>query len=131
MEEHPGVARARQSIELYMKGDFDRLRDFYAEDVVWHVAGRHPLSGDYQGRERLFEYFERVRSATGGSLVLEPLSILASDQHTAMFTLVRGKRDGRTLDALLAQAFRVDPDGRYVEYWAMAEDQRAVDEFWS
>ena len=131
MAEHPGVARARESVELYMRGDFDRLREFYADDVIWHAAGKNPLSGDYRGREELFKYFEQVRSMTEGSLKLEPTSILASDQHTAMFTRVTGEREGKRLDVMLAQAFRVDSEGRYVEYWSMADDQAAVDAFWA
>ena len=131
MDEHEGVARARESVELYTNGEFDRLRDFYAEDVVWHAGGRNPLSGDYRGRDQLFDYFERVRGLTGGSLKIEPTSVLASDKHTAMFSRVTGEREGQTLDVMLAQVFRVDADGRFVEYWALADDQDAVDAFWS
>ena len=131
MADHPGVQRARESVELYINGDFDRLRDFYAEDVVWHTGGKNPLSGDYKGRDALFEYFTKVRAMTGGTLHIEPASIMASDQHTAMFARVTGTREGKTLDITLAQAFKVDEDGRYVEYWAMADDQESVDSFWS
>ena len=129
--QHPGVERARESMALYVKGDFDRLRDYYADDVVWHVGGKHPLSGDYRGRDALFGYFRRIRELTGGTMGLEAEAILASDRHVAMFTRVTARRDERTLDVLLAQAFRLDADGRCVEYWAGAEDQDAVDAFWS
>ncbi len=123
--------RARESIELVQKGEFDKLRDYYTDDIVWHVGGNHPLSGDYQGKEELIGYFEQVRSQTGGTLTIEPESILAGDQHVGMFTRVTAQRDGRSFDALLAQVFRVAPDGRWCEYWALADDQDAVDRFWS
>lgn len=32
------------------------LRDFFTDDVVWHVAGKHPLSGDYRGKDSLVGY---------------------------------------------------------------------------
>ena len=131
MSGHPGVERARAYLETFHNGDVDRLRDFYAEEIVWHVAGKHQLSGDYQGREALFDYFRTVRELTGNSLRLEAKSILASDRHTAMFTRVTGRRDGRSLDVVLAQVLRVGPDGRWTEYWAVADDQDAVDSFWS
>lgn len=131
MQEHPGAQRAREYIEIFHRGDFDALRDFYDENVVWHVGGRHQLAGDYRGREALFSYFTTVREMTGGSLVLEPESILASDRYTAMFTRVTGQRDGKSLDVVLAQLFRVGNDGRWTEYWGLANDQDAVDEFWS
>ena len=129
--EHPGVTRARQYMEAFHAWRVDAMRDFYSDDVVWHVAGNHRLSGDYRGKNELFEYFRTVRDLTGGSLILEPESILASDRHTAMFTRVRGSRAGRALDVLLAQVMTVGPDGRWTEYWAVADDQEAVDAFWS
>lgn len=131
MDEHPGAERARQSLELVTQGDFERLRDFYSDDVVWHVAGDHPLSGDYRGKEELFEYFARVNSLTGGSLAVEPESILATDKHVTMFTRVKARRDDKSLDVVLAQVFHVGPDGRWNEYWALADDQEAVNAFWS
>jgi ketosteroid isomerase-like protein len=107
------------------------LGELFAEDVVWHVGGSHPLSGDKRGRRELLWYFQQVREMTGGTLQLEPESILASDEHIAMFTRVTGERNGRSLDVLMAQALTVGADGRFTEYWALADDQAAVDAFWS
>jgi hypothetical protein len=35
------------------------------------------------------------------------------------------------MDVLLAEALTLDPIGRWTEYWALANDQDAVDAFWS
>jgi uncharacterized protein len=129
--EHPGVLNARGSIDAFNRGDMEALRDFYADDVLWHVAGKHGLSGDYRGRDELIAYFKRVLDLTGGSLKLESEAILASDQHTAIFMRVTGTRNGRSLDVTLAEAFTVGPDGRWTEFWSLATDQDAVDDFWS
>ena len=131
MTEHPGVEGARASIEAFNRGDMAALRGFYADDVVWHVSGDHGLSGDYRGRDELFAYFERVRDLTGGTLTLEPEAILSSEDHTAIFMKVTGERDGRTLDVTLAEAFTIGPDGRWTEFGSLADDQDAVDAFWS
>ncbi|MGH2677965.1 MAG: nuclear transport factor 2 family protein, partial [Actinomycetota bacterium] len=56
--EHPGVERARASIEAFNRGDMGALSEFYADDVLWHVAGKHGLSGDYKGRDELIAYFK-------------------------------------------------------------------------
>jgi ketosteroid isomerase-like protein len=128
---HPAVDRVRDSVDAYNRGDFEALREFYAEDVVWHAAGAHGLSGDYQGREALFAYFATVRELTAGTLQLQPQSILASDDQISMFTRVTAERSRRRLDVLLTQIFKVGADGRWTEYWAIADDQEAVDEFWS
>jgi hypothetical protein len=55
---------------------------------------------------------------------LAPEAVLASDKHTAMFTRVTGEREGKTMDVVLAQVFKTGPDGRWTEYWALADVRR-------
>ena len=52
MAEHPNVTRTREYLDTFARGDLQGLRPFFSDDVVWHVAGSHDLSGDYvrQGR---------------------------------------------------------------------------------
>lgn len=128
--EASGTFKAREYLATYARGDQDALKEFFAEDVVWHVGGAHQLSGDYRGREALFDYFSRVRDLTGGSLRLEEDAVLTGREHTAMLTRVTGDLGGRHLDVLMAQTFRTGPDGRWTEYFAMPDDQAAVDAFW-
>ena len=130
MAEHPGAVRAQQYLDAFSNDDTEAMKDFFADDIVWHVGGNHHLSGDYRGKDQLFSYFATVRDLSGG-LELVPESILASDQHTAMFTRVKGSRNGKTMDVLLAQVLRVGDDGRWTEYYALADDQASVDDFWS
>jgi ketosteroid isomerase-like protein len=131
MAEHPNVARARQAFATFNRGDFAAYEQFFTDDVVWHVGGNHALSGDYQGRDALFAYFDKVRQLTGGSLRTAAQDILADETHCGVFTRVTAEREGRQLDVVQAQAFRVNADGRFSEYWALADDQEAVDAFWS
>lgn len=131
MAEHPGATRAREYLDTFATGDLDALRGFYSDDVLWHVGGSHPLSGDYRGKDALLGYFRKVREMTSGSLTLDAEAILASDRHTAMFTRVRGERGDKKLDVLLSQVLKVGPDGRWSEYWAAAADQDQLDRFWS
>lgn len=131
MAEHKGVVRARQYVELFHRGDFEAMRHFYAEDVVWHVGGRHGLSGDHRGIDAVFEYFARVRQLTGGTLRLAPETILASDRHTVMFTRVTAQRGLKHLAVDMVEVLRVEPDGRWAEYWATASDAASVSAFWS
>ena len=42
----------RTLFDAYAREDNDTLRQVLAEDVVYHIPGRNPLSGDYRGRER-------------------------------------------------------------------------------
>jgi hypothetical protein len=48
-----------------------------------------------------------------------------------MFLRVTGERGGKRVDIEMAQAFTVDVSGKLAEFWSMADDQDALDEFWS
>jgi ketosteroid isomerase-like protein len=71
------------------------MRAFLAEDILWHVGGKHPLSGDYRGVEAVLDYYAKVREQTGGTLTLEAVDILANDDHGGVFMRVRGERRAR------------------------------------
>jgi ketosteroid isomerase-like protein len=129
--DHPNLARARQAMEAFAAGDMEAYKQHFADDVVWHVSGHHPLSGTYRGKEALFEYFDRIGELTGGTLTVETQRILADEGHVGIFARVRAQRDGRNLDVKLAQALNVSPEGNWTEYWALSDDQEAVDAFWS
>jgi ketosteroid isomerase-like protein len=131
MSVHPGVAQAHRYLDTFAAGDRAALLEFFTDDVVWRVAGAHPLSGTYRGHGEVCSYFEKVQGLTGDSMVLEPESILSSDTFTSILARVRASRDGRDMDVVLAQVLKREADGRWSEYWALADDQRAVDEFWS
>ena len=67
---------------------------------------------------------------TGGTLTLEPETILTSDEHTAIFMRVIGERDGKTLNVTLTEAFTIGPTADGTSS-GRADDQDAVDAFWS
>lgn len=123
--------RVNRYLEAYRRGDRDALADYFDEGIVWHVAGSHPLSGDYSGRAQVLDYLARAQDLAGGTLALEPVEVLASDDHIALFVHVTGARRGRSLDVELVEVFKVGPDGRWSEFWSMADDQAQVDEFWA
>ena len=131
MTEHPNVPKIRDALEVYNSGDHDAMRGFLADGIVWHVGGSHEMSGDYRGVDEVVNYFRDVRKATAGTLQVEPVEVLANGRHASIFMHVTAHRDVRMLDVLLAEALTLDEDGRWSEYWALANDQDAVDAFWS
>ena len=131
MAEHPIAGRVRDALEAFSRGDFETLGSFLAEDVVWHVGGNHELSGDYRGRNAALAYCAEAFALAGGTLHGEPFEILVSDRHAGVFNRITGQRDGRKFDAVFAQAIRFDNEGRWAEYWALADEQDEVDAFWT
>ena len=130
MDEHPNSARIREALDAYARRDFADMREYLAEDIVWHVAGNHRFSGDYRGRKAVLEYFKQAQEVTGGTLSLEVDEVLADDHFGAVALKAVGQRGDRRLSVTLAEAFRFDDQGRWAEFWAVADDQAAVDDFW-
>jgi ketosteroid isomerase-like protein len=128
--EDPNIARARGVLEAVSARDFDRAGQHLSEDIVWHVGGKHPLSGDYRGHDAVHAYHSRVAELTGDSLRLEPIDILASDHYLGIFLRATAETGGRSLDTTMVEAVRLAEDGRWAEFWALADDQDSVDEFW-
>ena len=125
------VRRLEEWLAAYGTKDRETMLDSLAEGAVWHVGGTHRLSGDYQGRDAILGYFDAVRDATGNSMRLQPLEVIANERHGAAFLRVTAERNGKRLDAVVADAFRFDENGRIVEFWAANAHQSAIDEFWS
>ena len=74
----------------------------------------------------------RARHVTAGSLKLHPQKVIVSGDVVGVLMRVTASRpDGRLMDTLLAQTRRLADDGRWCEYWAVADDQDILDAFWA
>jgi ketosteroid isomerase-like protein len=129
-EQHANVARMRAAIEAFSDGDLGPISGVLADDIVWHVGGDHPLSGEYQGRQSVIGYLQKARELTEGTLHLEVEEVLANERHGAAFVRATGERGGQRVDVTLAEMFTFDERGHWREYWALADDQTALDRFW-
>ena len=130
MAEHPNAAVLRKAYDAFAKGDMATLAELFAEDVVWHLPGRNPVSGVHRGRDAVFAAFAKFFELSGGTLKLDDHTILADDEHAVALNRATASRQARQLDLLGADVFHVR-NGRIVEFWAFSEDQRIDDEFWS
>jgi ketosteroid isomerase-like protein len=131
MTEHPNATRLREVAAALQGGDLETFLGAYAEDGIYRVAGDNVVSGAFQGHEAIREFFIHLMQVTEGSMKLEVQDVLADDGHAVMFWELTAKRQGKTLDATGAMAFRIDADGKYSESWFLYNDQRAYDAFYS
>jgi uncharacterized protein len=128
---HPNEDLVREGFAAFGRGDMDALRkQFFADDVRWHAAGRSPISGDYEGPEQVIQLFTRIFELTGGTFSSELHDVLANEDHAVALHTFRGERAGKQLNdkTVLTYHFR---DGKVSEVWGQQFDQYAVDEFFS
>ncbi|HYT30466.1 MAG TPA: nuclear transport factor 2 family protein [Actinomycetota bacterium] len=127
---HPNEELTRRGLDAFSKGDLSALDDLFDENIVWHVGGRSPLSGDYRGRQEVYGFFGKTMELSGGSFRLDVHDVLANDDHVVVLSTAHAERGGKTLDNNGIQVLHV-ADGKVVESWLHPADQYETDDFWS
>jgi ketosteroid isomerase-like protein len=122
----------RTMYAAFAAGDADAYRTAFAEDIVWHVPGENPVSGAYRGsHEYLVTMPERMGPLDEWVITPGEVSVNARDRAALVAFQVTGSRRGRRVDMGGHHMIRLDESGRVVEGWGFAEDQAALDEFFS
>lgn len=125
------VQRTREAYAAFGRGDIEAIRDYFSPEIVWHVAGHSPLSGDYKGIDAVFKFFGRVLAETQGTFKNDLHDVVASDTHGVVLLTQTAERNGKKLAADFVQVTHRDDQDRIAESWFIGADQSAVDEFWS
>jgi ketosteroid isomerase-like protein len=120
----------RQGHAAFSRGDMEFLAKLFADDIVWHAAGRSPVSGDHKGRDAVMAFFQKVVEMSGGTLTVEDQFFMGDADRTVALFKLTGQRNGKTLDSDFCEVIRWQ-DGQVAENWGFAFDQYAHDEFWS
>lgn len=130
MTDHPNLELLRRGYAAYDAGDMDTINELFHEDVVWHVAGHSPNSGDYKGKEQVFGFFAKLMELSDGTSKVEVHDMLANDEHGVVLVKESATRKGRSHEGQATHVFHLR-DGKVTEFWDAQVDQYAADEFWS
>ena len=68
---------------------------------------------------------------TDFTLAITPRKILAGQRFAMIFMRCTATRNGKQLDALMAQGLRIDDQGKIAEWWFVPDDPQGWDDFWS
>jgi hypothetical protein len=52
----------RCGYDAFARGDIAGVLAIFAEDILWHVPGRGPISRDYRGHAEVLEFFNRCHT---------------------------------------------------------------------
>jgi ketosteroid isomerase-like protein len=130
---HPNEAVVLRFLEALPKRDLETIEELLADDVVWHWAGRGPLSGEYRGKDRFSEFsasLGRMIGEPGAKHRVELHDIVANDEHTIVLWTRIAERGAATLESPGVGVYHL-LDGKITEVWVVHEDQHAADEFFS
>jgi uncharacterized protein len=126
---HPNEELIRRGYEAFSAGEVNTVLALFADDITWHASGSNQLAGDYHGPQEVMGMFGRLMEMTGGSFRVEVHDILANDTHGVVLVTTRAERDGQMLASRRVDIWHV-ADGKATEFWAFAEDQAKLDQFY-
>jgi hypothetical protein len=120
----------RGAYEDFARGDMDAVLALFADDILWHVPGRGPLSRDYRGRSEVLGFFEQFTKLSGGSFQIELHDVLAKGDTVVALVTESAQRGGRTWSSPQVHVWTIR-GGRIECFWQYQGDQQTEDEFWS
>ena len=131
MAEHPHLTLFHRAHEAFERGDKEAMREWFADEFVWHESGDNPLAGDYAGADAVFGLFDQIASRTDGRFDTHLEDVLANDRHLVALLHLRAQVGETAIEMPRVNVYRVRPDGRVVERWGYVGDQAALDALFS
>lgn len=117
----------RSSYAALMSGDAERAAGLCAEDVICHIGGEHPFSGEYRGVAQIAGVVQEM-TAVAGPESFTMTSLMRDDDGEQV--LIEGVAQHGTFVRHVINRLRYD-GGRLAEVWIKPLDQRAEDDFWT
>jgi ketosteroid isomerase-like protein len=128
-ESTTNAALIRRGYDAFAAGDIPTVLEVLHPDIAWHVPGRSPLSGDYQGHAGVLDFFDRCQRLSGGTLRVVADEIVADGARVFVLSTVSAQRHGRAWSSPEMHVWQVT-DGGAVEFVEFQGDQQTEDEFW-
>jgi uncharacterized protein len=124
------AAMIRGAYDAFSRGDIVSVFAIFAEDILWHVPGRGPLSREYRGHSDVQGFFEQFMGLSGGTFRIRIDEILAKGDRVVVLCTETAQRAGRTWASPQVHVWTMK-DGRAIAFWEFEGDQQGEDEFWS
>lgn len=120
--------RLMELARLLYTGDAQEA-NIISPEIVWHVPGHIPVSGEYRGRD----YFELMPSR------MSPLSrwafaverVMVNGDYVITQLHLAGERKGIAIDTDGGHILRFDANDQIVEGWGFTVKQDELDEFFA
>ena len=109
---------------------YEAERSNIALEIVWHVPGHNPVSGNYHGFEQYTQLISS-RMAPLSAWAFEVHDVMVNGNYVVATVSLRGERKGKKVDLRGAHILRMNDQGQVIEGWGFTSDQDLLDEFFS
>lgn len=116
--------------EALSNGDFELAFNYISNDIVWHMGGRGPLSGEVVGKELLGMRFAEFSKRSNGTFKVVNHWIASNGNLlAASVTSIADNEEKGKLNSPGIDIYRIEK-GKIQEVWTFAEKQSEEDEYW-
>ena len=126
-QEQANIQLIKDYYAVYATGDLNKLRSFFAPNVVWRIPGHHPLAGEKRGADEVIAFFTQLAK---GKFKADPLFFQAQGNYVV--DIHRGWSNiadrGSQVDQLFALMFKIE-NGKITEAQNFLSDQHQADAF--
>lgn len=116
--QHPNLDRLEKGLRAFAARDLGTLREFFAEDVLWHYTSTSVLGGDYHGLYEVFELFAKRAALSAESYRLHVEHAVANDDFCTVIGTTRAQRGDERYEDSVCLVYRVEND-LVVEAWTL------------
>ncbi len=116
--------------EAFARGDIPKAMSTMAEDILWHVPGRGPLSRDYRGHAEVLGFFGLFTELSGGTFRIQLDEVLSKGDRVVVLCTESARRGARSWSSPQVHLWTVK-NGKATVFWQYQGDQQTEDEFWS
>ncbi|WP_228021232.1 nuclear transport factor 2 family protein [Vasconcelosia minhoensis] len=126
-QEQANIQVIQDYYAAYAEGDLEKIKSFFAPDIVWRIPGHHPLAGEKQGPDEVAAFFTQLDK---GNFQADP--IFFQSQGDYVVDIHRGwsnvEDGGAQVDQLFTLMFKIE-NGKIVEAQNFLSDQHQADDF--
>jgi HAD superfamily hydrolase (TIGR01509 family) len=123
------VERLRDAYARLAAGDVRSIAAFLADDVVYHLPGRHLGGGTLRGREETLARMAKGGGACDSPPAMRLDAVVAAGDVLLSVERLSARRLGRVLDQDVCVVWRL-AGGRCAEIWARFAAPLVCDRFW-
>jgi ketosteroid isomerase-like protein len=120
----------RRAYDAFSRGDKEGVFALFAKDILWHIPGRGPLSGDYRGHGEVQGFFQHFMELSSGTFRLQVDHILAEGDLVVVLCTDIAQRGNRNWSSQQVHVWTVR-NGCAATFREYQGDQQSEDEFWS
>src|SRR2546430_17628993 len=80
--EQRNVELTKKGYQAFNEAHIEGVMDVLDDDVVWHIGGENPISGEYKGKEAVTGMFAKVAQLNPGTYGADAHHLLAPEGHT-------------------------------------------------